>query len=74
MLQINIFSVINSTNYLTKYSFNENNYVEGINLEIAKGKCIVLMGENGIGKTTSIRIICGLLSQNQGKTEPETIN
>ncbi len=41
--------------------------LKGINLEIAKGKCIVLMGENGIGKTTSIRIICGLLSQNQGK-------
>ena len=32
VLQINISSVINSTNYLTKYSFNENNYVEGIDL------------------------------------------
>lgn len=32
MLQINISAVINSTNYLTKYSFNENNYVEGIDL------------------------------------------
>ena len=47
--------------------FRKRKILKGINLEIAKGKCIILMGENGIGKTISIRIICGLLSQNQGK-------
>ncbi len=31
-LQINVTAVINSTNYLTKFSFNENQYVEGIDL------------------------------------------
>lgn len=31
-LQINVSAVINSTNYLTKFSFDENQYVEGIDL------------------------------------------
>ena len=39
----------------------------GVSLEIHHGECVVLMGRNGAGKTTSFRSIMGLTQPREGK-------
>lgn len=41
--------------------------LDGVNLQIEKGKIIGLLGPNGSGKTTLIKVITGLLKQYDGK-------
>ncbi len=38
-----------------------------ISFEVAKGECVTLMGRNGMGKTTSIKTIMGLVPARGGK-------
>ena len=33
----------------------------GVDLDVAEGEVVALMGRNGMGKTTTIRTVCGLL-------------
>ena len=37
-----------------------------VNLEIGEGECVTLLGRNGMGKTTTIRCIMGLLKHSGG--------
>lgn len=41
--------------------------VDRLNLAINKGELVALLGHNGAGKTTSIKMLVGLLKPNQGK-------
>ena len=41
--------------------------IDGINLEITKGKILGLLGPNGAGKTTLIKTIIGLINAKSGK-------
>ena len=50
---------------LTKH-FGKIHALDNINLEIEKGELLGLIGQNGAGKTTAIRIICGILKPDQG--------
>jgi ABC-2 type transport system ATP-binding protein len=41
--------------------------VEGLDLEIQRGEVFGLLGPNGSGKTTTIRMLCGLLEPTSGQ-------
>ena len=49
-------------------SYQQNHYIlENINLNIKKGSFNVFIGETGIGKTTLLKIISGLIRPNKGE-------
>jgi branched-chain amino acid transport system ATP-binding protein len=45
--------------------------VKGIDLAVAKGELVCLIGANGAGKTTTLRAICGLLPARAGSVRYE---
>jgi len=47
-------------------SFGSNHVLRGVDLEIAKGENVVVLGRSGTGKSVLIKIICGLLTQDEG--------
>ena len=49
-----------------KKSFAEIKAVDGISFEVGKGEMFGLVGPDGAGKTTTIRMLCGLLIPNSG--------
>lgn len=40
--------------------------LKGIDLEVAKGEIVTLIGSNGAGKTTTLKTIIGLLKPSEG--------
>lgn len=50
---------------LNKY-FAENHAVKDFSLQVAKGEIYGFLGPNGSGKTTSIRMMCGLITPDSG--------
>ena len=51
---------------LKKY-FGSNRAVDGISIEVGKGEIFGFLGANGAGKTTAIKILCGILFPTSGK-------
>lgn len=49
--------------------FGEFRAVKELNLEVAEGEIFGFLGANGAGKTTAIRMLCGLLLPTSGKGE-----
>lgn len=47
-------------------TFGETDVLKGIDIEIAKGEFITLLGSSGCGKTTTLRIIAGLEEPDAG--------
>lgn len=54
------------TKELTK-KFKNNTAVDGISLQIPKGRIFGLLGPNGAGKSTTIRMLCGVLTPTSGE-------
>jgi len=52
-----------------KKSFGTVEAVKGINLDVKPGEMFGLVGPDGAGKTTTIRILCGLLTPVSGSAE-----
>ena len=50
-------------------SYSNVQVLNGVNLLIRKGEIISLLGRNGMGKTTTIKSICGILKPHSGKIE-----
>ena len=48
-------------------SYGENNVISKFNLEVEKGKLLVLLGPSGCGKSTLLRMIAGLEKIDKGK-------
>ena len=47
-------------------SFGAHKVVQGLNLQVAVGEVCGFLGANGSGKTTTIRMLCGLLTPDGG--------
>ncbi len=47
-------------------SYGDNHVLEGVTLSISEGEIVGLVGRNGVGKTTLLKIIAGVLSQDEG--------
>ena len=43
--------------------------LQGVDLEVKSGESAALLGRNGVGKTTTLRAIMGLVSKTSGKIE-----
>jgi ABC-2 type transport system ATP-binding protein len=52
-----------------KKSYGDIQALKGISLDIKKGEMFGLVGPDGAGKTTTIRVLCGLLSPTGGSAE-----
>ncbi len=48
--------------------------LEGASLEVQNGEWVAIIGENGTGKSTVMKLICGLLKPNQGIVETAGVN
>ncbi|MDP2804147.1 MAG: ABC transporter ATP-binding protein [Phreatobacter sp.] len=46
--------------------YGESHVLHGVNLEVAEGEVITLLGRNGAGKTTTLKSIIGIMSKRQG--------
>lgn len=58
---------INISNLSFRYPENNENILQNINLKIKRGESIGFIGKTGVGKSTLIDIICGLLNPQDGK-------
>lgn len=56
------------------FSYNQKNILKNINLEIAKGSIISIMGKSGSGKTTIIDLILNLLNPISGNIYVDDLN
>ncbi|WP_159334033.1 ATP-binding cassette domain-containing protein, partial [Klebsiella pneumoniae] len=50
-------------------SYRNKEVLKGVNLSIPKGKIVGLLGPNGSGKTTMIKLMNNLLQADQGSIE-----
>ena len=46
--------------------FSGRRVVDGITLKVERGRICGFLGPNGSGKTTTIRMLCGLLTPDEG--------
>src|SRR5258706_13154645 len=47
--------------------YGESHILRGVDLEVPTGKVVCLMGRNGVGKTTLLKTITGLLPGRSGR-------
>ncbi|MEO6546910.1 MAG: ATP-binding cassette domain-containing protein [Ferruginibacter sp.] len=47
-------------------SFGNNHVLRGVDLSVVRGENVVVLGRSGTGKSVLIKIICGLLTQDEG--------
>lgn len=58
--------VISATDLWFRYEKDTSDILRGLNLQIRKGEFFALMGGNGSGKTTTLRLLSGLLQAYRG--------
>ena len=47
--------------------YGESHALHGVDLEVREGETVTLLGRNGVGKTTTLRAIMGLIRKRSGK-------
>jgi branched-chain amino acid transport system ATP-binding protein len=58
-------TLLNVENIYTAYGLSR--VLFGISLEVVEGECVCLLGRNGVGKTTTMRSVMGLLRPSSGR-------
>ncbi|NFC89543.1 ABC transporter ATP-binding protein, partial [Clostridium botulinum] len=58
---------INLENVTFKYKNNVNNVLDSLNFRINKGEKVLISGENGVGKSTLIKLLSGLYEPIEGR-------
>ena len=48
-------------------SFGENKVLNGVDLSVHSGEAIAVIGPSGTGKSTILRLICGLIAPDAGE-------
>ena len=59
--------ILKINNLIKRYATEQKNAVDGISFEVYKGEIFALLGVNGAGKSTTINIICTLISKTDGE-------
>ena len=49
--------------------YGKSHIVQGVSLSVGDGEAVGLIGRNGVGKTTTLKSIMGLLSRTEGRTK-----
>ena len=49
------------------FSYSDDSVVKGINMRIKKGECVVIAGESGVGKSTAIKLLLGIMTPDSGR-------
>jgi branched-chain amino acid transport system ATP-binding protein len=47
--------------------YGEKHVLQGVSLEVKRGEIVALLGRNGVGKTTTLRTIMGLIKPRAGR-------
>ena len=55
---------------VTKVFSNGETVIKDLNLNVQKSDFLTLLGKSGCGKTTILKILCGLLKPTKGKVFP----
>ena len=50
-----------------KKSFGSNHVLQGVDLNIAKGESMVIIGGSGTGKSVALKCVLGLITPDSGK-------
>ena len=50
-----------------RMSYGDKEVLKGINLEVHKGQIIGYIGANGAGKSTTVKILLGIINEYQGE-------
>lgn len=60
-------ALIEAENLKYRYPLTDRYVLDGVSLTIRKGEKIAFVGENGMGKTTLVKILAGLLAPSEGR-------
>ena len=62
-------NVITASEVWFKYEKDSPDVVKGLNLSVQKGEFVALLGGNGTGKTTSLKLLAGILKPYRGEVQ-----
>lgn len=54
------------------FGYDENNILHDLNFDVYEGEFLCFAGRNGVGKSTLIKILAGLITQNSGQVTIHT--